>query len=244
MEEQVNAARESLTEPVLVAADALRQQWEENLPPNWRELSREEVTTALEVTARSGPCVVWAPRAEFVRELVRCDSHQSREGLLLKRRDEILLDISEVLDDASASTLAEQAEARTAARASVAAARADHYMAAQALVAAGLGRLLHRVLEHDRLGRTYKELSAQDPKGAVLRLMRLTHLELATANALTDTERQPEGFNRHGTVHGDPRFYSPADLVAGLLLLGAWIRELSWWAEHHPSAFNGKQGGR
>jgi hypothetical protein len=42
---------------------------------------------------------------------------------------------------------------------------------------------------------------------------------------------------RHGALHGIPSFYSPANAIAALLLLGAWIRELSWYAEHEPSTF-------
>jgi hypothetical protein len=32
-------------------------------------------------------------------------------------------------------------------------------------------------------------------------------------------------------------FYGEPEMLAGLLLLVVWVRELSWWTEHDPKFF-------
>jgi hypothetical protein len=46
-----------------------------------------------------------------------------------------------------------------------------------------------------------------------------------------------EGFNRHGTLHGDTAFHREAEVLSGLPLLTTWVRELGWWTENDPKIF-------
>jgi hypothetical protein len=76
-----------------------------------------------------------------------------------------------------------------------------------------------------------------EPQEAGIGQVRYLAIERATANPLAPTWEEPEGFNRHGTLHGKPEYYGEAETLAGLLLLVAWVRELSWWAENDPGVF-------
>ena len=70
-----------------------------------------------------------------------------------------------------------------------------------------------------------------------MHLMRLVSIKLATVNAIINTEKSPVGFNRHGTLHGEIDFYSDGHALSALMLIVAWVRELSWWATYDPSFF-------
>jgi hypothetical protein len=235
--EAARAYRRAAIEPALRAAEAMRDLWRSAIPPNLRELERAEVDRVLDIAASTGPSLFWAPRAEVVREVLELDDFASRGAVLVAARVEVLEDVSEVLHEAGVSAVTEQGEVHALAQQALAAAQDGHDAACQALTAAALGRVIHGVLGYELLGRAYKTLSRRKPEETILRALRVVHLELATANSLIDTDANPEGFNRHGTIHGDPAYYSQAHLLAGLLLVAGWVRELSWWTEHHPSAF-------
>ncbi len=153
---------------------------------------------------------------------------------MVERRLAVLDDLDVVLGDCGDFVSVAHQQAREPAGKAVAAERDGHHEAAQSLVAAALGLLLHEVLGFPQLGAAYKQLSARDIEETVIRLLRITVIELATARALSNTDQHEIGFNRHGTLHGEPEFFSPADCLSGLLLLGAWVRELAWWQSRHP----------
>ena len=100
------------------------------------------------------------------------------------------------------------------------------------------GQVLHGVFGYPLiggLGAAYKKFAARDIEETPMILLKGALLELCTVRALTDIERaRPEPFNRHGTQHGDRRFFSKANALTGLLLLAGWIREFTWIAENHP----------
>jgi hypothetical protein len=62
-------------------------------------------------------------------------------------------------------------------------------------------------------------------------------IQRATVNALVDTKDAVGGFNRHGTLHGSREFLTEPAMLAGFLLVGAWVRELAWLSEFLPAVF-------
>ena len=93
------------------------------------------------------------------------------------------------------------------------------------------------------LGAARKKFSARDIDEAAMTVLKVALLEVCTVKALTDIHRgaEPQLFNRHGTQHGDRRFFSRSNAVGGLLLLVGWIREFAWLAEHRPDLFDGRE---
>jgi len=227
---------EPLLEQTRRAVQELVRSFRQSLPSNWQELDSDALHRAIDLATESGLCLVWAPREEIVVELVAAADHEGRQAVLVDRQVDVFDDLDQVLAEATAFVAPVHEQARDLAGKAIAAARSGHHEAAQSLAAAALGLLLHEVLGYERIGAAYKDLSDRDVDEVVLRLLRMTMIELATARALTDTDAHESGFNRHGTLHGKPAFFSQSDCVAGLLLLGAWVRELTWWQDHHPEA--------
>jgi hypothetical protein len=84
------------------------------------------------------------------------------------------------------------------------------------------------------LGAACREFSERDIDDATMKVLKVALLEKCTATALTDIPNaQPEVFNRHGTQHGDRRFFSQPSALGGLLLLVGWVREFAWLDENH-----------
>ena len=85
------------------------------------------------------------------------------------------------------------------------------------------------------LGAARKKFSQRDLEEATMRILKVSLLELRTVNALTDiSTAQTQPFNRHGTQHGDRRFFFQVNTLTGLLLIVGCIREFTWTAETHP----------
>ncbi len=228
--------RRQLLEGASQATQQVVRTYRQSLPPNWRGLDGDGLERTITLGETRGLCVVWAPRREIVEEIIAAENHDARCEVLVRRRKEVLDDILNVLVEATHSVTEAHTQSRRLAIKAVAAAHDGHDEASQALAAAALGLLLHEVLGFERLGTAYKQLSARDIDETAMRLLRLAVIELATAKALRNTDKHDVGFNRHGTLHGYPHFFSGVNCIASLLLLGAWLRELSWWQEHHPDA--------
>jgi hypothetical protein len=225
-----------LIEDTRRAAQALVQTYRASLPANWHVLEGDGLDRAISLATETGLCLVWVPREEIVVELVGAADHDARSLILTDRRVEVLDDLDAVLGDSVDFIARSHEQAHDLAGKAVAAGRDGHDEAAQCLAAAALGLLLHEVLGFSKLGAAYREMSARDIEETVVRLLRITVIELATARALTDTDKHEVGFNRHGTLHGKPEFLSRAYSLSGLLLLAAWVRELAWWQRHQPDA--------
>jgi hypothetical protein len=217
-------------------AEQFRRSWEEALPPNLRNLGADDFFAALEFVTADGPCVVWAPSTETIIALLACETFNARAIVLDERRDEVLADLDAALAESTSQVINEQANARDLAKQAVAAARDGHDAAAQALAAAGLGTVLHGVLSYGQLATAHKKMSEHDIEETSFQALRLVAIESATARALVKTQDHTAGFNRHGTSHGQITFYGPGEMLSALLLLVAWIRELSWIAQHEPES--------
>jgi hypothetical protein len=82
-------------------------------------------------------------------------------------------------------------------------------------------------------------MADHDLQEAAISNVRYLALERGAANAITPTKHPPEGFNRHGTLPGTPRYYREAEMLCALLLTAGWVREASWWARRQPSFLTG-----
>jgi hypothetical protein len=256
--EQVQASLEALTLPtreqmqelqgtLTRTSKMLQQSWLEAVPPNLIDLESDRFWVALEISRSGGPCMIWAPRREIVERIVgdpqsehslkplTVEALTTRYTALVASREEVLEDLAAVLDDSTVTATPEQDDLASLAHNALAAAVDGHHEAAQALCAASLGIPIHQLLEHKNFADA-RTAMMRDPEEASLHMMRLVHIQLATANALIKTNEDPLGFNRHGTLHGDIQFYSDAHALSALLLVVAWVRELSWWATNSPSS--------
>jgi hypothetical protein len=232
--EQLERNRRAIIEPALKAAVFVRDQIQQALPANWHDLDGDQFAALLDLAESGELCLVWAPRHEIVVEVLDAATHDDRDAVLRAHCEDVLDDVLSLLDDAAATAVPAQDQARDLVREAVAAAQSGFDRAAQALLASALGLILEGILGFERLGAAYKAYKDTDPEDAVIADLRLVCIQLTTANALVDTEHSPDGFNRHGTQHGDFDFLGEADMLAGALLTAAWIRELSWIAEHQP----------
>jgi hypothetical protein len=219
-----------LIENALRAADRARAIFEASFPGPWRDLDGEELEAAFKLAADGVLCSVWAPRADVLRAILATDTDVDRDKVIAERRAEIIEDVQELLAATTVFESSEHEQAHKQAVAAVRAAESGHDEAAQALTAAALGWVVHGVLGFERLGAAFKAMNQRDPEEAGLQELRHALIERATVVALTDTKDHANGFNRHGTLHGDPAFYGPAQMLSGLLLISAWTHELGWWA--------------
>jgi hypothetical protein len=216
---------------------ALREHFERVMPPNFAELDIDVFSVALEMSGSGGPCVVWAPRREIIEELVACATFDERGAVLSASRADVLNDVREILSAASTTAAPIQQDLHRLATSACLAAIDGHDDAAQALAAAGLGSVIHDVLGHQRFAPARAQMATHDLQEAAIDEVRYLTLRRATANAITPTRESPEGFNRHGTLHGNLSAYNEATMLSAVLLLAGWVRELSWWAENHPEVF-------
>jgi hypothetical protein len=231
---------DSVREAMERTAKSMREMWEHTIPPNLAPLDIDVFSDALEISGGSGPCMVWAPRMEIVEELVSAKSFVDRGAILVSRRTEVLDDLEAVLEDAAATAVDAQNTVREFATAAIAAARDGHDATAQALAASTISFVVQEILGHVKFSDARASMSEHDLQQAGIGQVRYLAIERATANPLAPTWEEPEGFNRHGTLHGKPEYYGKAEMLAGLLLLVAWVRELSWWAENDPDIFPGE----
>ncbi len=232
---------EEVVRPGLASLQKFTEAFEDCLPSNWRELEPYELAATAKLVEESRLCLVWVPRIEIVRSMLAADEQAARLAVLVSSRDAVLGDLSVVLADSRGATVEGHFDACEFAAEAIAGARDSHFHAAQALAASGLGQVLHGTLGYPLLhglGRAYKEFRDNKLEDMTMRLMKADLIELCTATALTDIEKvELDGFNRHGTQHGQRSFFSEANALAGMLLLVAWVREIKWLADNYPQLF-------
>jgi hypothetical protein len=234
----VEANYTSLVKPTLEVLRKAHEAWKASLPSNWHELRAEELTRTLELIEQAGLCLVWTPRVEVIRQILESEDREGQLRALELGGTEVLEDLETALGEARGTEIIGHADACDFAADALAAERDGHSPAAQALTAAGLGPIVHGAFGFEQLGGAYKRFSKTDMEEATLRLMKMSLLQLCTARALTDTDRVAgPGFYRHPTQHGERSFFTPANSLAGLLLLVGWVRELKWLSEKHPELF-------
>jgi hypothetical protein len=233
--------RVEFSEPLRKAIEqmnrAMRDSWERGIPPNLLSLEDDLIFAAIDASAGIGPCMIWAPRGEIVAEQLGVKSYAKRAAILIDHRDEVMADLAELMKQASPTLADTQPELDRFASGAVAAAADSHDDAAQALTAAVVGVLVHDIFGHSRVWKARKKMEARNVDDALLGQVRYYTLDRLTARALAGTKRRLKGFNRHGILHGKVAYFGEGEMLAGLLLLVAWARELAWWAENEPEAF-------
>jgi len=224
---------QDLVKTVQRARETLVEAW----PPNWQEMSAERISKALDLAEVGTIPIIWVPPRPILEEIVDASTFDHREAVLSRHRGELLNAARQALAESRVEAIPEQAELARFADEAIAAAEADLDRAAQTLAAAGLGCLIHDVLGFKLLGEAFKELGDRMAGDASIHELRIVALQIATSNTLIDIDREPIGFNRHGTQHGAPVHFTEPAMLASVMLLVGWIRELSDLAEHHPEVF-------
>lgn len=218
----------------LRVTEGIRELWRRYSPDNWHELQVGE-PDIVDFLEESGIPIVWVPRAATIEALIAGES-SARYEILASSSDWVLDDLEAVLARARGADVRGHADACEFAGDAIASARGGHWAAGQALAACGLGQVIHGMLDFPvlgGLGRARKQFRERDIEETTMMVLKAALLEVCTANALTDIPyADPQAFNRHGTQHGDRRFFSRASALGGMLLLVGWIREFTWLDEH------------
>jgi hypothetical protein len=226
---------------MLEAAAELGRRVREAFPPNWRGLESGDIGRILRLAQEGTLCLVWTPRSEVMRDLLAAPDHAAREAVLVAARSTVIEDVGALIDSVGGPEVVPiQGELRELVREALDAAEAGYDRAAQALLAVALTSLLQEGFGFARLSYARDAWQDEDPEDAVLGKIRLVCIQRATVNALVNTDTAVGGFNRHGTLHGVSGFMAEPAMLAGFLLLAAWVRELAWYAEHHPEVLTGE----
>jgi len=208
-----------------------RRAWEEALPPNWADLSEDEVMSTVERVERTGYCLVWIPRAEIVRDVLAVDVTKTG-AILVAHLGDVLDDAVAVLADVTESDLALE---RGAAGEAIRALRDGHEKAAQALAASVFTSIIHLAFQTRKIEKIRKQMAETHPEKAGILELRLRTIYLAAARAL-DCYRPETGrpvrreFNRHNTAHRiTPEQWTDANALRAVMLVTALLRELNFW---------------
>lgn len=188
---------------------------------------------------------MWAPRADILRQLLVEPDDAQRIERLGQAFDVIVEDTQAVLRTVTAVDDVEGHAAALAFASEALAAAADgHVHAAQALATAGLGAVGHDIWRYPMRGglsKAHRDFSAQGSDEAAVQALNWTLIQLCTAKALINTTEGTAGYNRHGTQHGVRRHFSAGSASEGLLLLVAWVKEISWLHERYPGVFGAEE---
>lgn len=197
---------------------------ERAMPPNWRELSREEFDAAIDLSLETGINLVWAPGPSVIRELLAASGDRERANVLVARRDVILGDLEQLVAESDHARLH---HLPAMARQACAAMRDGHHGPAQTHAAAALSYAVEVLFGMPRFRDAREAWEAEDPERVGMRLMKLTLIRRTLARALHRTDYAPPGFNRNASAHGvSIEQYSEPNAIASLLLLAGLVREL------------------
>lgn len=211
-------------------AENARAIWINALPPNWSDLSFEEVRTVIDRVRDSGYSLVWLPRTEIIREALAAEP-SGLSAVLLRRRDDILDDAVACLAEAEDRDLALMCEALLE---SIAALRDGHPRAAQALASSVFTSEIHSLFEMGTKA-IRKRMAEEDPEDATIGELRLRTIFLAGARALS--EYRPDrawpirrDFNRHNTAHRiTVEQWTEANALSAIMLAVSLLREMDYW---------------
>lgn len=195
-------------------------------PPNWLNITVAAQRRARHVMIETGICLAWVPPADVVRAIIRARTKAERDAALLDNERAILDDVHRIVGEVTDPRLA---TARNATKEAAESYDDGHRRASQALCASAISAVLADHFGVPKFDEARRRLGAEHPEGISPRLFRRAHVQwaLRMAIALTWSEPRPEGFNRHLTAHSvDPRQFTDAHALAGLMLLTGTLREL------------------
>lgn len=211
-------------------AERARELWRSAMPPNWEELSTDEVMAVIDRVRKTGYSLVWIPRVEIIHALLASDV-AATNATLLAHRDEVLSDAAACLADVNHPDLG---LTRDAVEEAINAHRDDHPRAAQALAAAAFTSEIHTLFEMGTKA-IRKRMADEDPEDAGLSQLRLRTIFLAGANALA--EFRPDrawpvkrDFNRHNSAHRiTAEQWTEANALSAIMLAVSLLREMEYW---------------
>ena len=210
--------------------EPMMQRLREALPPNWPE-SGGMFDLGLDIIRDEGVPLVWVPRKEIITELLEAPDRNSRLGILLARKVDVIEDCRGVLEDVTCDSFAEQV---TLLRRAVDALEAGHDEAAQALAVVVTETAVTRSIGG------YKKVKKEvvvDLGDMPLFALRVRAALLPLASFYTDWYPNkgappPELLSRHATVHqADSVHYTSSNAVLAVMLGTSVLRALQEFAE-------------
>lgn len=215
-----------------------------HLPPDWYPLNWEEAPgqdvddladKAIAIIQDEGIPLVWVPRPETVRALVRAADADARDAILLASRDEISDDCTAVLAEITATELVPLSDLGAHA---IAALRDGRAAPAQALATNVFDTLLRDIgrrgvifggplgyFKYNKVRKRIEPVSGE----TLISQYRAACVLAAAVPALQDYEPSdpaPVRFVRHATAHrAGPEQYTPVNAIVAVMLLASMLRE-------------------
>lgn len=214
--------------------EALRERLVEAYPPNWRDLTFDEVERVVDLMLDHGVSLAWVPREAVVRELLAASDVGARDSVLIAREVDIVEDVEVSLD---AVRLPELEAPVDALRESVATFRSGHHRASQALAAVTLGTLIHDTFGEAKFADARRRFEALDPDEVPFDEARTAAVLRCVARSLQNTDIAGPGFNRHAAAHRlSADQYTQPNAIASLMLVAAVLCEAAEWLTPEPEA--------
>jgi hypothetical protein len=218
--------------PVLAkVGQQIRDAWRAAMPPNWVDLSAEEVQGAIDRVRDTGFCLVWLPRLDIVRAVL-ASTPEDTATVLLAHRDQVLDDAERTLADCSQPELELEREAASDA---IEALRSGRPRPAQALASSVFTSAIHVFFQVGKTRKIRKLMEDEDPEDAAFSELRLRTIYLAGASALSAFRPErawpvPRRFNRHNTAHRITREqWTEENALAAVMVAVGLLRELDFW---------------
>ncbi|WP_371640296.1 hypothetical protein [Streptomyces virginiae] len=245
-----NIARQALgSYPLALLEEIVRRRslW---LPENLRHLTPAMWPLLFRVSVKDGVCLTWAPRSSIVNELLHIQTSRERHQLLLDRRQEVVADVLESLEEVVHPELQTYAALTAQAAACI---EMGQEAAAQAL----LGNILDSVLRaqgpgwfEDQFGSSgdtnhklvHSSLARRDGQVIASGSTRLgPYLLVASLKHAFDGRAQQATFNRNLPVHKVREdTYRPEFAVTTLLVVQGLLRQIDGYLCTEPALVAGK----
>ena len=208
-------------------------------PPNWEEAPGQDVDDladkAIAIIQSEGIPLVWVPRPETVRALVRAADADAHHTILLASRDDISDDCTAVLTEITDAELMPLADLGAHA---LAALRDGRAAPAQALATNVFDTLLRDMgrrgvvfggplgyFKYDKVRKRIEPVSDE----TLISRYRAACVLAAAVPALQEYEPgdpAPVRFVRHATAHcAGPEQYTPVNAIVAVLLMASMLRE-------------------
>lgn len=205
-----------------------RAAWLAALPPNWEGFDVHEVQAVFEFSRATGWALVWLPRVETVREILRAPDDVAREAILLDRSDGIGEDALAVAQEIEREELVELRDFVLEAWENL---RVGRTSSAQAVAAIVFDTAVSDVLNWKRISEARRQMEKQDPDSVGIALLRFSTIALSGARALAiywgPPAPLPDSFNRNASIHhAAAAHYTPRNALMALILATALLREL------------------
>jgi hypothetical protein len=176
---------------------------DQELPPNWQDLTYPEMQHAAALMAREGWSLAWAPGPDAIRAILAAPTRDAREAALLAAEGEIARELGDLLELIADTRLADLHRACAQA---LAAHAAGLVVPAQAAATAALTHAVHEHLGYAQLRDARRELRTLDPATTLPHLYRRIAVRAALGTALDrfdDRRHRSPGlpYNRNAAAH-------------------------------------------